>query len=113
MLRFDTETEYWPVCATPPAATELMASAPAPPKTDHPVMLPLSRSPLLTTFGVVTQVPALQKAPGTHALSAVQLVPHTPAAQRNPLQLRGLFGTQAPAPLQMRDGTTDALVVSH
>src|SRR6187551_1576584 len=113
MLRFATETEYWPVCAAPPAARELRASVPPPPNTDHPVRLPLSRSALPTRFGVVTQIPALQNAPGTHALSAVQLVPHAAAAQRKPLQLRGVLSTQAPAPLQMRDGTTAVLSALH
>ena len=75
--------------AKPPAATELIASVPEPPKTDHPVAAPLSRSPLPTMFGVVMQIPALQKAPGTHAASVAQLVPHAPAGARKSIAAHG------------------------
>ena len=99
-------TEYWPPCTTPPAATELMATRAGRRMSDQPVACRSRGRRCRRCSGLATHVAALQKPPATQALSALQMVPHAPAAHRNPLQLTGAFGTQAPVPLQTRDGMT-------
>ena len=82
-------TEYWPVCATPAGGDRAEGERAGAAEDRPPGEAPLSRSPLPTMFGVATQMPALQKAPGTHALSAVQLVPHAPVAQQETVAAQG------------------------
>jgi len=60
-----------------------------------------------------TQAEALQKPPGMHWASALQVVPQTPAEHRNPLQLWVVPGTQAPLPLHTRETITEALLLSQ
>ena len=80
---------------------------------DHPLSVPLSRSPLPARFGIPTHLEALQKPPVMQEVSSVQVVPHAPAEHLNPLQLVGVFATQVPPPLQMWSAITDDPVLSH
>jgi hypothetical protein len=108
-----TTIEYWPLLANPEEAFELMAGELPPLAVDHPVVVPLSRSPLPARLGTPMQPELLQNPPAMQAVSSVQLVRHCPAEQMYPLQSIGVLLTHLPPPLQTSLGITDEPLLSQ
>src|SRR5579871_742600 len=90
-----------------------MTGEPPPLAVDHPVVVPLSRSPLPARLGTPMQPELLQNPPATQAVSSVQVVKQAPATQANPLQLTEVLLTHLPPPLQIWSGMTAPPLLSQ